>query len=184
MSSSLPEKRLAALYELLDFHARLKNADEGKVWARVVDKLAVALDAEAATYFSYLPAKRHLIPRYALGGFASFVTACAIDAATGVCGWVARHRKPALVDDAHRDERFFKDVDGLTGFKTRSVLAVPLIERREVTGVIELLNKRSGPFTAEDLRFALAACRATATVLRALRLEGAVTRRASRKKSR
>ena len=127
MSDQLPERRLAALYELLDLQAELKEPDEDAVWSRVLERLAAALDAEAATYFSYLPAKKHLLPRCALGGSAALVTRTAIDAATGICGWTARHRQPALVADAYKDDRFFADVDSVTQLRTRSVLAVPLL---------------------------------------------------------
>ncbi|HAM36914.1 MAG TPA: hypothetical protein DEB40_06755 [Elusimicrobia bacterium] len=176
MNSQRLDAGLAALFDIMDFHAQLKDPDEDKVWARVVEKLSVALDTEAATYFSYLPLRRQLLPRYALGAAAPEVKACAVDVDTGICGWVARHREPALVADARQDERFFGDVDGLTGFQTRSVLAMPLLDRLELTGVVEFINKRSGDFTNEDLRLVAAACRATAMALRALRLESTVDR--------
>jgi len=171
MNSPEPERCLAALYDLLDFHAQLKEPDADKVWPRVLETLAAALDADAATYYSYLPAKNHLLPRYALGGAAGAVTSTAIDVATGICGWTARHREPALVADAYHDERFFKDVDTVSHIKTRTVMTVPLLDRSELTGVLQFINKRSGPFTPEDLRFVVAACRATAAALRGLRLE-------------
>lgn len=167
---------LSVLYDLLDFHAQLKSADEDKVWARVTEKLSAALGAQAATYYAYLPAKRQLDPRHAVGPAASDVMACAMDVRTGICGWVARHREPALVLDAARDERFFRDVDGVTGFKTGSVLAIPLLDRLELIGVMQFMNKASGPFTPDDLRLATAAARATNMALRALRLEGTVER--------
>jgi GAF domain-containing protein len=176
MSGPLPERCLAALYDLLDFHAQLKESDEDKVWSRVLEKLAAVIDVEAATYFAYLPAKNHLLPRYALGGAAGAVTNTAIDVATGICGWTARHREPALVADAYQDERFFKDVDTVTHIKTRTVMTVPLLDRLDLSGVLEFINKRSGPFAPEDLRLAVAACRATAMALRSLRMESAVDR--------
>ena len=91
--------------------------------------------------------------------------------ATGICGWTARHREPALVDDAYADERFFKDVDTVSHVKTRTVITAPLLDRADLAGVLQFINKRSGPFTPDDLRLVLAACRATATALRCLRLE-------------
>jgi GAF domain-containing protein len=176
MSALPPERILAALYDLLDLHSQLKDADEDKVWSRVLEKLAAVLDAEAATYFAFLPAKNHLLPRYALGGAADAVMNTAIDVSTGICGWTAKHREPALVADAYKDERFFKDVDSVTRIETRTVMTVPLLDRLDLNGVLEFINKRSGPFTEEDLRFAAAACRATSLALRCLRMESAVDR--------
>ena len=59
--------------------------------------------------------------------------------------------------------------DRLTGFKTKTVLAVPLLDRLELVGVLELFNKRSGPFNERDLRLAEAACQAAATALRSIK---------------
>jgi PAS domain-containing protein len=53
-------------------------------------------------------------------------------------------------------------------------MAVPLFDRLDLTGVIELMNKRAGLFTREDLRFVEAVCAATAVALRALKLESTV----------
>ena len=66
MNSQRLDAGLAALFDIMDFHAQLKDPDEDKVWARVVEKLSVALDTEAATYFSYLPLRRQLLPRHLL----------------------------------------------------------------------------------------------------------------------
>jgi PAS domain S-box-containing protein len=176
VSAPPPDRFLTAIYDLLDFHSQLREADEDKVWSRVLDKLAAVIGVDAATYYSYLPAKNHLLPRYAIGGAASAVTTTAIDVATGICGWTARHREPALVADAYQDERFFKDVDTVTHIQTRTVMTVPLLDRLDLTGVLQFINKHSGPFTPEDLRLVVAACRATATALRSLRMESTVDR--------
>ena len=41
-----------------------------------------------------------------------------LEAGQGIVGWVIGHRKPALVPDASKDDRFLKDVDQKTGFVT------------------------------------------------------------------
>ena len=70
----------------------------------------------------------------------------------GIAGWVAEHREPANVPDAYADPRFNPSVDAETGFRTRSVLAAPLTSRDgKLLGVLQVLNHRGGPFTAEDL---------------------------------
>ena len=40
---------------------------------------------------------------------------------------VASHREPLLVPDAYKDDRFLREVDGVTGFKTKTVLGLPLL---------------------------------------------------------
>jgi len=76
----------------------------------------------------------------------------------GIENWVAESGQPAIVSDVTKDERFDSDFDKESGFKTESVLCVPLINNKEIIGVIEVLNKRTGEFLAEDekLLFSLA----------------------------
>lgn len=174
MSTPLTSGYLYALYDVLDFNAQLRDGDEDRVWTRLLEKLAVALDVEAATYFTFMPKTRILIARYALGVAARKVEGAPIDIGAGIIGWVAEHREPLIIDDPYDDERFIKEFDKTTGFKTKNILALPLNDRLELTGVIELMNKRGGAFTPEDYRFTEAACRATAMTLRNFKIEARV----------
>jgi phosphoserine phosphatase RsbU/P len=71
----------------------------------------------------------------------------------GIAGWVASNCKPVRIDDASTDPRFDPTVDRDVGYRTRELLARPIQnEAGEVVGVLELLNKRSGPFGAADER--------------------------------
>lgn len=68
----------------------------------------------------------------------------------GIAGEVAQTGRPIRVDNAQDDHRHFKQIDKKTGFLTRSILCVPLQTRGKVVGVLEVFNKRSGPFTKAD----------------------------------
>jgi signal transduction histidine kinase len=69
----------------------------------------------------------------------------------GVAGLVAAAGESIVVDDAYADPRFYRDVDEATGYRTRTILCVPIKSQRgDVLGVLELLNKRTGNFTPED----------------------------------
>lgn len=71
----------------------------------------------------------------------------------GIAGWVARHGKPTVANDARTDPRFNSRVDVRTGFLTQSIAAAPLKIKGRTIGVLEVLNKYSGGgFDAEDLR--------------------------------
>lgn len=58
----------------------------------------------------------------------------------GVAGWVLQHRQSALVKDAYADSRFYQEVDKRTGFRTRSILCVPLLRNQTEIGVLQILN--------------------------------------------
>lgn len=68
-----------------------------------------------------------------------------------VAGWVAKTGQPLVVPDARKDPRFYPEVDAQSSFTTHSILAVPLIARQNVIGVLEAINKKNGArFTEED----------------------------------
>jgi signal transduction histidine kinase/PAS domain-containing protein len=68
----------------------------------------------------------------------------------GVVGWVAQNGKCALVPSAPDDPRFSPEIDELIGFRTTSLLAVPLCVRDDVIGVLEVVNKLSGELNDDD----------------------------------
>ncbi|HEX7125129.1 MAG TPA: sensor domain-containing diguanylate cyclase [Thermodesulfobacteriota bacterium] len=78
----------------------------------------------------------------------------------GVAGWVAANGEPLVIPDVSLDPRFSKRVDSLSGFRTESIICVPLKARGRVLGVIELINHfpsgdRKGPPTESSLGLAL-----------------------------
>lgn len=71
---------------------------------------------------------------------------------TGIAGWVVSHSQPEILNDVRLDPRFSPSVDERFQFKTYSMLAVPMIWRGIVLGVIEVLNKFSGrEFSQTDI---------------------------------
>jgi len=70
--------------------------------------------------------------------------------AESIAGWVALHREPVIVTDVHQDSRFFGNIDQLLQFNTRSIVAVPMIHKDELIGVLEVLNKHTDTFTPLD----------------------------------
>ncbi len=76
----------------------------------------------------------------------------------GVAGWVFQNRSPVIINDAYSDPRFFPEVDKKTGFKTRNILSIPLINReKKCIGTLQALNKKTGDFNEEDQAFLISA---------------------------
>jgi GAF domain-containing protein len=87
----------------------------------------------------------------------------------GIAGWVAQNGKPAIVDNARTDTRFFPGIDDAYRFTTNSVLAVPIIGQGQVLGVIEVLNKLNGkPYGQADQMLLSLLCRFAGDVLWAM----------------
>jgi Nif-specific regulatory protein len=74
-----------------------------------------------------------------------------LDARLGIAGSVAMTGQMINVADAYEHPLFYKDVDLQTGYRTRTLLAVPLRDLKgEIIGVGEAINKSEGVFTDED----------------------------------
>lgn len=113
---------------------------------RIVDATCEVLECERATLFLYDPETDELYSRVAKG-----MSELRISADRGIAGTAARHRTCVNVPDAYADERFNPEVDRQTGFRTRNLLTLPL-ENLDgaLMGVLQALNKRSGPFDKDD----------------------------------
>ena len=70
----------------------------------------------------------------------------------GIAGRVAETGEPLIVNDVYKDKHFFSKVDRDSGFRTDSILCVPLKVEQRVIGVLEAINKRYGRFNENDLR--------------------------------
>ena len=68
----------------------------------------------------------------------------------GIAGEVATGGETVNIPDAYEDSRFNQEVDRRSGYRTRSILCMPIKAGKEVVGVIQLLNKDYGPFNDED----------------------------------
>jgi signal transduction histidine kinase len=67
-------------------------------------------------------------------------------------GWVYRKGQPLIIQNVKADQRHFKVVDRMTNHETQSLVAVPLMVRGDVIGVLEALNKKDDAhYTEEDL---------------------------------
>ncbi|HZR99698.1 MAG TPA: GAF domain-containing protein [Chloroflexota bacterium] len=89
----------------------------------------------------------------------------------GIAGHVATTGETLNIPDAYDEPRFNKDVDRLSGYRTRTILCMPLRNTSgAVIGVMQCLNKRDGVFTAEDEELLGALCSQAAIALENARL--------------
>ena len=116
----------------------------------IVQTAAETVGAEAGSILLYDESGK-LRFHTASGHAAAAVKPLSIDRGQGVAGWAAEAGQPAIVNDVASDPRFEEEFDRETGFRTRSILCVPLTFEGEVIGVIELLNKEDdGDFDESD----------------------------------
>ena len=69
-----------------------------------------------------------------------------------IAGWVYQHGQPLVIQDVKGDERYYSEVDSAAEFQTHSVLAVPLLMKGKIIGVLEAINKTNrAHYTGEDV---------------------------------
>ncbi|MBW2617469.1 MAG: GAF domain-containing protein [Deltaproteobacteria bacterium] len=69
----------------------------------------------------------------------------------GIAGSVYTTGQTVNIPDAYADSRFNPEVDKKTGYKTRSILCMPVVNKEGRTiGVTQVLNKKGGPFARLD----------------------------------
>jgi Nif-specific regulatory protein len=121
---------------------------------RIVRSVSGLLSCEAGSVLLIDPCTNELTFRVVLGTEGTVLQNVRLKMGEGVAGWVAQHRRPVVINDVAADVRFSPKVDRITGFKTKSILAVPLLDRDRVLGVLEVLNTSKGRrFEEEDLTF-------------------------------
>ncbi|XP_031631374.1 probable 3',5'-cyclic phosphodiesterase pde-5 isoform X2 [Contarinia nasturtii] len=69
---------------------------------------------------------------------------------TGIAGHVAASGETLNIKDAYSDPRFNRSIDIITGYKTETILCMPIYIRGSIIGVVQMVNKRCGSFVTED----------------------------------
>jgi Nif-specific regulatory protein len=168
-----PSWRRAELLSILEI-CRKMNAERelGNLLETLAREAARLLDADRASIFLLDRERCELWSEVAMGTEQPL----RFDARLGIAGEVALGGKTVMVSDAYGDPRFNPAIDALTGYRTRSILAVPLKnESGNVVGVFEAINRRKGTFTREDAQLLEALAQhagiATETALLVGRLE-------------
>ncbi len=78
-----------------------------------------------------------------------------IDADKGLAGATFKEQKAFIVNDPYSDSHFTPDVDTRTGYKTRNILSLPILDSSmNPIGVVQFLNKLDGSFNEDDLKLA------------------------------
>ncbi|HEY45253.1 MAG: hypothetical protein AMJ88_04355 [Anaerolineae bacterium SM23_ 63] len=143
-------KRYARLLEIAS--ELVSVLDLSTLLQHIVDAAQELTESEGASLLLYDPQTHQLYFQAATGPLNEQEKRTAIPTESSIAGWIFTNNKPLLVEDAKSDPRFFREVDVLTHFKTRSILGVPLQAKEKTLGVIEVVNKLEGTFQEMDLR--------------------------------
>lgn len=162
----VPRARMDALIRAGVDLARVQDLDA--LLRRILDLATSNLGAERGAIFVREPATGDLVSHVFHG---EELERLVVRAGQGIAGHVVATGLSVRLANAYDDARFDRSIDARTGFRTGSLLAVPLrVRGGEVLGVIEVLNRRDGEFTAQDLAFLSAFAAYAAVALENARL--------------
>jgi adenylate cyclase len=120
------------------------------LFPRLMAVVTEALDADRSSLFLHDPETEELFSRVIQGDAIGEIR---FPCHLGVAGSIFTSGEAEIIADAYADPRFNQEVDRHTGYHTRNILCVPIRnKKRQVIGVTQVLNKRTGEFDAEDQR--------------------------------
>lgn len=144
--------------ELLTEASRMLNAtlNLDQLLQVIMKIVKSAVNAEAVSLSMLEEDGKHLRVELASGGRGPDVRGLRIPVGEGIMGWVAKKGKPVVVNDTRKDKRYSAVLEEKLGIRPRSILAIPLIRRGRLIGVLDATNEQAGrPFDDNDLSLAI-----------------------------
>ncbi len=138
--------------------------DSAELLQAVMELATRVVKAEASSILLLDEKTNELFFNVALGKAGKQIKEIRLKVGEGLAGWVAENMKAAIVNDVQNDPRWSGKGDRKSDFKTRQVLAVPLITKGRLIGVVEGINKKDGSGFSELDRKALEAFSSQAAV--------------------
>ena len=145
--AAIPSDPLIALLKI----ARTISAemDLDRLLTTIAEQTKFALKADRCTVFLIDRKKNELWSKVALG--LEGHTEIRFPIEKGLAGHVAMTGETVNIQNAYNDERFNKDIDMQTGYKTSNILCMPIRNLKyEIIGVFQVINKYEGNFTETD----------------------------------
>jgi sigma-B regulation protein RsbU (phosphoserine phosphatase) len=151
-SSERMQKMLREMVTLHEITHALESSDNlDSLLEYIMQKSQNVMTAEAASLMLVIEETNELEFKVTLGPKAKEVKPFRLPIGKGISGWVAQTGEAVLIADAYSDPRFDPSFDKRSGFRTNSMLCVPMIHQSKIVGVMTLINKLDGmPFNEND----------------------------------
>ncbi|EAY11990.1 GAF domain containing protein [Trichomonas vaginalis G3] len=148
------QDRLAALLQVAESLSRETNIDT--LVSQILVKACQLVSADRASLFVLDDSKNNLISKVAHGTDKPFV----LPVGQGIVGTVARTGETINIPDCYEDSRFNSAIDKKTGYRTKSMMTIPVHDQRHsIIGVVQLMNKQNGEaFSDADVELTKAMC--------------------------
>jgi signal transduction histidine kinase len=146
------QKKVALVQEVS--RALSQSGDLDSLLILIMTKVTELMEADRSTLYLMAEDGRQLWSKVTQGDERVEIR---LDVGEGIAGWVGQTREIVNIPDAYADQRFQPAVDLKSGYRTRSILCVPMLGALGGTvGVVQVLNKHGGPFVKGDEELLLA----------------------------
>ena len=147
---------VSLLKRLKFFQTIIHEISERKELQELLDQIILSsrklLDAEASSLLLFNKDENVLAFHTITGGAADSLKSKIVKIGDGIAGWVAEKKESIIINDCYKDFRFNKNYDSSSGFHTRNMLCVPMLNKNSLVGVIQAINKKhNADFSKEDL---------------------------------
>ena len=151
-------KRLSTLIEVNGLISSSLNLDQ--ILENVMTISKQVMNADASSLMLIDEKTNELVYEVALGTVGEKLKQeFRLKMGQGIAGTVAQEGKPLLLEDAYTHPKFYRGHDEATGYRTKSMITVPLKVRERITGVAQVINRLDGkPFDTDDLELFIALC--------------------------
>jgi signal transduction histidine kinase len=147
------EHLVRQLARLAEINVTLNSTlDPEKLLKFIMEAAAEILDCEATSILLYDEQRRNLFFASATGSDPQQLAQIPVPLEGSIAGTIFRENRPLLINNVEQDPRHYQQVGDSIQFQTHSLLGVPMRIKSKVTGVLEALNKRRGPFNESDTR--------------------------------
>lgn len=139
-------EKMVMLFDVSTYVAR--TLDLETLFVKIVNKITKILNAERSSLFLLDNETDELWSKVAQK---SEIKEIRMPRSDGLSGYVATTGNIINIEDAYDDKRFLPNVDEETGFRTKTVLCTPIINRTgDIIGVAQAMNKKEGAFNKDD----------------------------------
>ena len=148
----------------------ISSLDLDEVARLTIREVHDSWDIEASSIWLLDEPHKNLRVLVNVGTSSDILSRYRVELGRGIVGHVVESGEALYSNDVPSHPLHYREIDEETGFETRSIVCVPLIINQEIIGALQLLNKRNGKFSEEDVERASSIATAVAIAVSNARL--------------
>lgn len=167
------EHKVRRLSTLIEVNALISSSlDLDRILENVMSISKQVMNADASSLMLLDEKTNELVYEVALGSVGDKLKQeFRLKMGQGIAGTVAQEGKPLLIEDVYTHPKFYRGHDEATGYRTKSMIAVPLKTGDRIIGVAQVINRLDGnPFDSDDLDLFIALCSMAAIAIENARM--------------